>query len=199
MIAKNNFNSSTILVLILTLCFSCHTTKYSYSGDINGSLDFSKGKWLLNDIDAPFQIKESVYKVADAQFRELIGSRFKTVIESNEFLIPSNIPEDPSESLLRDLKNGTQYDFLIDIKTNALKNEIGSLQIGSIDTPQDNIATVNISVYDLNLLQKIYSSSVYGKLHITKDSKDFAFAKSANEIILTGIEKLLKKMRDNSN
>ena len=60
MIPKNNFNSSIILVFILALCFSCHTAKYSYSGDINGSLDFSKGKWLLNDIDAPFQIKQAI-------------------------------------------------------------------------------------------------------------------------------------------
>ncbi|MFD2529348.1 hypothetical protein [Polaribacter marinaquae] len=44
------------LLIILTTFLSCHFPSYRRSGNVNSSLDFRKGKWLLNNIESPKEV-----------------------------------------------------------------------------------------------------------------------------------------------
>lgn len=61
----------------------------------------------------------------------------------------------------------------------------------------ENVGEVNLTIYDLNLLEEIYSQSVVGTLFVPENQNNFALSKSANSIIATALEKIMKKIRRN--
>ena len=63
-----------------------------------------------------------------------------------------------------------------------------------IGAPKKNEAEVTVVIYDLNLLQKVYEQSVRGTLAVQKDNTDFKLAKSANDIIISGFKRIMKKL-----
>ena len=186
-----------IALLVLIVCVSCHTTKYTHSGNVTSMLDLQKGKWLLNTIDSSKDIQENLEKIATEEFRELLGDRFSVVSTTRRILIPRNIDNNPSKSILKDVKNGTGADFFIMISAKVIRDEIGDLQIGSVDNPVQNIGEITVDIYDLNLLERFYTHTAVGNLYVGKNSQDFAFAKSANNIVRKGLKRILKKIKKN--
>ena len=52
-----------------------------------------------------------------------------------------------------------------------------------------------MEVYDLNTLEIIYTRKVTGQVTINNsDNEDFAFVKSTNEIIISCLKKIMKKI-----
>ena len=185
-----------ILCLVILLG-SCHLPKYTYLGNVNAGLDFNKGRWLMNDIEAPQRIKANLTDIAIEDFTSLLGDRFSTVRDAKGALIPAEIPYNPSKTLLKDIRNGTGFDFFIDIKAKVNRDDIGDLQIGKTYSTKRNSAEVTLTVYDLNLMENIYSQTVVGTLNIDKNSRDFAFAKGANNLIISGFNRIMKKLEKN--
>lgn len=188
----------TLILLIIITFTSCHIPRYTYFGNVNSSLDFSKGRWLLNDIESSKNIKNNLTKIADKEFSKLLGNRFSILNETEGILIPRKITSNPSKSILKDIKNGTGFDFFINIRTETMSDEIGDIQIGHVYSKHENSVEINIEIYDLNLLEKIYSQSVIGNLSIPEDdNQDFAFAKGTNRMIINGFKKIMKKIKKN--
>jgi len=185
------------LLILAILLISCHVPKYTFSGDVNYKLDFSKGKWLLGDVKAPASITDKLTTNASEVFKRLLGDRFYTTRTVQNILIPAIISDVPSASVLDDIKNGTGFDYFISITTKGIRNDLGNIQIGDIDSPVKNTAEVILVIYDLNSLDEFYRQSVSGDLSIQKDTKDFAFAKSANDMIVSGLNKMMKTIEKN--
>jgi hypothetical protein len=186
------------LLIIITTITSCHFPSYIHSGDVNSSLDFRKGKWLLNNVESPKRISSILTKIANEEFSELLGENFSTLNQTKGILIPLNTTnKDLSKSTLKDIKNGTGFDFFINVKAKTNKNEIGDLQIGSVDSHLENNVEISIEIYDLNLLERFYFHSVIGSLSIQENNQDFAFAKGTENLIIKGFEKIMKKIKKN--
>ena len=188
----------TFILLLIISFTSCHIPKYTYSGNVNSSLDFSKGRWLLNDIESSKNIKNDLTKIADKGFSKLLGNRFSILNETQGILTPRKITSNPSKSILKDIKNGTDFDFFINIRTEKMSDEIGDIQIGHVYSKHENSVEIIIDIYDLKLLEKVYSTSAFGILSIPEDdNQDFAFAKGTNRMIISGFKKIMKKIKKN--
>lgn len=60
-----------------------------------------------------------------------------------------------------------------------------------------NIGEVTITIYDLNLLEEIYTQSVVGTLFVPENKNNLAFSKSSGDIIIRGLERIMKKIKKN--
>ena len=188
-----------ILTIIIISFLSCHFPNYRHSGNVNSSLDFRKGKWLLNNIESPKGVNYILTKIAREKFSKLLGERFSTLNESKGILVPliNNNNNNLRKSTLREIKNGTGFDYFINIKAKTNKNEIGDLQIGSVDSRLENNVEVSIEIYDLNLLERFYFHSVIGNLTVKENNQDFAFAKGTENLTIKGFKKIMKKIKKN--
>lgn len=187
------------ILLALIVITSCNSVKYTHSGDVNSRLDFRKGKWLLNDVTSFKNIrKEGLTEMANERFYELIGNRLLVVSNMQGLLIPSNISSSLDKSILKDIKNGTGYDYFIDIRTKNISNEVGVLGTGSSQTDlSKNIGEVTLSIYDLNMFEIIYSQTVVGKLVVSERDNDYALSKNSTLIIHSALKRIMNKIKKN--
>lgn len=188
-----------ILTLIITalLLASCHFPNYTHSGDVNAQINLKQGKWLLNEVEATKEIKEKLTLTAKKEFSNLLKNRFSVAKETKGILLPAKVSTNINKNTLKDIKNGTNYDFFITIKATIIANEIGDFQIGSISSPKENSGIVTVEIYNLNLLEKVYTQTVIGTLSIRKDNSDFAFAKGANNLIQNSLKRIIKNIKKN--
>ena len=186
------------LLIILTTFSSCHFPSYRHSGNVNSSLDFRKGKWLLNNIESPKEINYVLTKIAREKFSKILGKRFSTLNEAKNILVPQLKNKDSfNKSILKDIKNGTDFDYFINIRANTNKSEIGDVQIGPVYSRLENNVEISIEIYDLNLLERFYFHTVVGNLTIDENNQDFAFTKSVEKLTRKGFEKIMKKIKRN--
>ena len=187
------------ILLAVIVITSCNSVKYTHSGDVNSRLDFRKGKWLLNDVTFFKNIrKDGLTEMANERFSELLGNRLLVVSNMKGMLIPSNISASLDKSILKDIKNGTGYDYFIDIRTKNIANEVDIFGAGSSQTdPSKNIGEVTLSIYDLNMFKILYSQTVVGKLVVSEKDNDYALSKNSNLIIHSALKRIMKKIKKN--
>lgn len=188
------------LFLIIVFCFSsCHTPRYHYhQSSTPHGIDFREGKWLLNRVDAPEALRVKITEKIEEDFTEYLGSNLHNINNVPGLFMKYHIPLNPNKFILQDLKIGTGYDYFINIKAKAPHNEIGALQIGKIRESQKNQGEITIQIYDLNTEDIIYTQHIIGILQVEHDNKDFAFAKDANQIIMGGLKRILKRIEKTS-
>ena len=187
-----------ILILVILSLNSCHLSKYTLETRTPSYVDFRTGKWLLNDIQSSSRIKSILKKIAVENFEHFLKERLFDLSETNGIIVPKFIPLNPNKALLKDLKNGTAFDYFINIKSNSIKNELGSTQFGDNEDNDMNEGTITVEIYDLNTLQIIFRQKCFGSNGTKLFTKDFSFAKDANNLIIGGLEKIMKELKKNS-
>ena len=174
--------------------FSCQSAYYVH--DLESTpygLDYSHGKWLLNDIDAPYTIKNKLISLAKKEFSKHLGKSFHYLGDDKSIAL-SYVPIDPDTLLLKHLKKESQFDYLINIKGINIKNELGLTQHGYIDVYKQNVSETILQVYDLNSLETIYNRRVTAKVTPQENDEDFYFVKSVNGMIVKSLKKIFKKL-----
>ncbi len=191
------------LIVFLTIfsLLSCGNTKYTILYEKEKNIDFSQGKWILNE---PLTNNENgrIEYIALKGFKEILkDSLFELKELRKDRLISPALPFDLSEKELKDLKIGTDCDFLISIKSIIVKNEMGSFanvpNIGS--TIKTNQAESTIRIYDLNSLTLLSESTIIGKVEVEKneDDSDWDYVNTASTISMNGLTKLIRKYDKN--
>lgn len=162
-------------------------------------LDFTKGKWLLNKIEAPVDIKSQLTKIALHDFKCLNDNVIYTD-DINGLLLPKNIGLNPDRTILEILKNGTGYDFFINIKATVIRKDFGAIDLTPhrLNSGGKNQSKVTIEVYDLNIQEVIYSKEVLATVERQIDNQDVHLSKSSSSLILGGYKKLFKEIRQKS-
>lgn len=198
-----------IFILILT---SCHTASYYIDNPTHRTgVDFRTGEWLLNDIDCPEFTQEKLTTETLNFFNENTNNRIKQISKIHGLLIPSKIPLNPSKNQLKLLKDGTGFDFFINIKASKDKNDYGSFTLyESQKSSGKNVGSVILEVYDLNLQQIIYSKKAIGVSGKTADITNYnpnsskklidniAFFKSSNQLMFGALKKIFKDLKNTS-
>lgn len=187
-----------IFILLVTgmIASSCYLTKYTHSGDANSRLDFSQGKWLLNEIKASYYVKDKLFKITKKEFSELLGERLSVINETNDILISPNLKKSEiSKYWLREIKNGSNYDYFINITTRVYSDEIGDILLGEVIEPAHNSVTLKVEIYDLNLLERVYIHSVNADLNV--HGNGFAFAKSPENMLISSFKRVMRKIKKN--
>lgn len=116
--------------LSLIVLTSCHTA--SYINDIDSTpygLDYKQGKWLLNDITSPKDIKEKLTQIAYKGFYDKLGNNLKKAKDIKNLSLPF-VPIKPNTLILKQIKESTKFDYLINIESKSSKSDFGGLKIG---------------------------------------------------------------------
>lgn len=184
-----------LLFAILISLYSCNLPSYVFDnkGQTSG-LDFTKGKWLINHIDAPSDVSKQLTKYAKEDFEKYLPGRLFFIYEPKGLILPQKININPSKSLLKEIKKGSGFDYFINIRAGKLKDELGGIDItpNHFYTDRENKSEVIIEVYDLNLSQIIYSQKVIGSVATQKGNDEVQFSKSSGSLILGCYKKLMK-------
>jgi hypothetical protein len=156
-------------------------------------LDFTKGKWLLHNVDNKY-INEQAVK----DFKEFTGNRLGETSTAKGLLIVT-VPLQPDKQLLTDLYNGTGYDYYINIKDEITRDDIAAVEIGSNNIRSDDSAGVTLEIYDLKNKSIIYSQTVVGSTQKNPNATgDVNFYKPAASLLMGSYNRIIKGIRSKS-
>ena len=203
-----------LFLLVMFFLQSCHVPiKRDYQG-LSGALVFTQNKkWLVNNLysDLDSFEKERLNKKILHQFQALSKGNATSVDQAN--FLPSKISFNPDLEQLESFKTNSDFDYLVNIRTIKVQDQIASLELSQPFEYSRNEAFALLEIYDLKSLKKIYSqkatsevamegkrnnSDYYGEngLPNTHDSKDKGpfLNYSARTISVKNVNKILKNI-----
>ena len=187
-----------VLILLLT---SCGNTKYVSNFKKGKEIDFSNGKWILNKPYTNEDIKH-VYDISLKDFRSILGDSLLEIDDlRRDYLIDTKLPYHPTKQQLKDIRIGTNCDFIINCEIKLLKNEIGSIStpppFGTVT--RINEASVEVLIYDLNALELVSQSSITGraKLEISADDGGWDLVNPSTVIARKALSKIIGQYKKN--
>ncbi|MDT0645431.1 hypothetical protein RM545_01910 [Zunongwangia sp. F260] len=187
-----------LLVLILT---GCGGAKYNYNFDRGKKLNFSTGKWILNKPYTNYEDNDA-YSIAKNEFEEILGDSLLELVELRKTkLISEQLPLDPIKKELKEIKEFTGCDFLINIDSKVIRDEMGSFAHSSNfgTVTKYNEASTTIQIFNLNTLELISESTASGIVDETKTPEDdgflenFDYTTPGRILALKTIKKLIRK------
>jgi hypothetical protein len=201
------------IVLFLTIIqFSCQTKTYVFVNKTSRiGVDLRNGKWLLNEIDCHKNIRDKLTSEVIESLKPDLQDRLFFIKDVKSLLITRKTDLNPNKTKLKELRDGTGFDYFINIKARKNNNDLNTVEIYQDNTSSGkNESEVILEIYDLNLLEIIYSQRVVGT-----DSKDnqpsvwqtpksnklidnIDFYKSSNGLMLGSLKKILKDLKKKS-
>ncbi|CAM2765181.1 hypothetical protein SAMN05444143_103228 [Flavobacterium succinicans] len=193
-------------ILFLVLCFaslsSCNLPSYVlYNPGQTTGVDFTSGKWLLNEIDAPANCTKHLKETSIRDFKILLGDRLNYVSDvSGLLLTQKKIPLQPSKQIITEIRKGTNYDFFINIKAIETRNDFGSIDWTPRKMSKEGINSneVTIEIYDLKNSQIIYTQKVIASVGRQNDNNDVHISKTSRSLIIGAYNKLKKDIENKS-
>ncbi|WP_066217681.1 hypothetical protein [Formosa haliotis] len=168
--------TKTLFFLICTtFLLGCGNTKYTYNYEKGKHIDFSKGKWILNDFPTTNNKKSDINTIALSEFKTILDDSLFTLHQiRKENITAKEIPFNPSTETLKDLKRNTHCDYLINIKSIIEKEDMSSFAHAprTGNTIKTNQAQSTVKIYDLNTGSLLSESTVIGTATVKKDSED---------------------------
>lgn len=160
-------------------------------------LDFSKGEWLLGNIEINANVEEKFTEMVVEDFKTILDTRLKKA-ENQKKMLLGKTPLNPTEKQIEDLKTGTGFDFYINIKCNSGTTDLSNFNWteNSYFKSQYDFATLTIEIYDLNLQKIVYSLAAkcsMEKRSIILNDKSYFTIKSSYKKIFQNIKKLHKQ------
>lgn len=157
-------NTTLLFFASIFICLSsCTTASYTFATGQRTGVDFTSGKWLLNELDSPNGPKDKLTEESLKYFKKHLGERLFYIHDVRGLLIAQKINLNPGKTKLKELRDGTGFDFFINISTKKTKSDFSSLELYQNDNEKGrNEGSVTVEIYDLNLQQIIYSQNVIG-------------------------------------
>ncbi|QOG02416.1 hypothetical protein [Flavobacterium sp. MDT1-60] len=204
-------NFKLLSIVFALLLSSCQTPHYMFMTGQRTGVDFTTGKWLLNEVDSPKNSKEKMTAESLKFFRKNLGERVFYINDVNGLLVTRKIHLNPNNVKLKELKDGTGFDFFINISTKKNKNDFSTIELYQYDSESGkNEAEVTLEIYDLNLQQIIYSQNIVGitgkasteSMWQTEKSDKLAdnitFYKNADNLMLGALKRIFKDLNKRS-
>lgn len=163
----------------------------------NLKLDFSKGEWLLGNIEINANVEEKFTEMVVEDFKTILDTRLKKAVNQKKLLL-GKTPLNPTKKQIEDLKTGTSFDFFINIKCNSGTTDLSDFNWteNSYFKSQDDFATLTIEIYDLNLQGIVYSQAAkcsMEKRSVILNDNSYFTIKSSYKKIFQNIKKLHKQ------
>jgi hypothetical protein len=196
-------NNKGILILLLALILaSCGGAKYNYNFEKGKNINFNDGKWILNKTYTNYKNNDA-YSFAKNEFEDILGDSLFELIELRKTkLISNELPLNPSKKQLEEIQKFTNCDFLINIESKILQNQMGSIATHSTKfgkVTKYNEASTTIKIYDLNSLEIISEATSIGTVKVSRTSEDkkffevFEYTASGMLLAINSIKKLIRK------
>jgi hypothetical protein len=112
----------------------------------------------------------------------------------------SNIPFNPTKEEMLDIKKATLCDYLINIKSRVLSDQmssfVGSAGVGA--AIRENAASTTIRIFDLNRLELISEATISGRdKRILSEEFDYGRSTSVSAIKQMGAIRLINQYNKN--
>lgn len=157
-----------IIAFFVVISFlSCNTNHFVlYNIDQTNGLDFSKGKWLIGDVNVDAHFKDELTALVFKDFNSYLGERVKQSSSERSLLIANKVPTQPSKVEIEKLRIGTGYDYYINIKCQNTRNDISDFKLIEHDyyLKQMSFAQIILEVYDLKQGKIVYSQTARGNI-----------------------------------
>ncbi len=189
------------ILIILFIFISCSFTSYRFDDQKpRTGVDFTTGKWLLNNIESPSSIQEKLVEKSTKDFEAILGNRFSYRPLSSGLILPPKMDFPLDKTMLKKIKLGSGYDYFINIKAEQIRNDFGSIDLtpGRFNNGGENSNQVSIEIYDLNTATLIYSQRVIASVGKPTDNRDVNFSKTSNSMLFKAYEKLVKDLKSKS-
>ena len=137
-----------------------------YDG-LSKTLVFTQNKkWLINkvysDLDATQD--EQLNKRILETFNKLSNGNAESVDEARKNnLLASIISFAPDLEQLQSLKENSGFDYIVNVRTKTIKDQLGILELEKPTLYSKNSAFAIVEVYDLKTLKKIYYQKAYSE------------------------------------
>ncbi|HAO08543.1 MAG TPA: hypothetical protein DCQ50_16555 [Chryseobacterium sp.] len=180
---------------------SCYYPVRKDYGIYSKSLVFSKDqKWLINNINTTVDEhhKEMMTSATMKLFNELSGGKaYDLKTAKSENLISHDIPFSPEAEDLEDLKNNSDFNFLVNIYTFKVRNGLDHT-LGVQYEYNKNETFAMMDVYDIKTLKKIYTLKAYSEVSVEKGEKATIFTPSTEMMTMKNFRSLLKSVKKNA-
>nr|WP_322624907.1 hypothetical protein [uncultured Flavobacterium sp.] len=190
-----------LVVLSLLAFMACSVPSYTLKNPVSQpGLDFSQGRWLLNDEGTGYNYQQ-IYKVAKKDFGKQLGDRLNMVSTTSGLMLQKKIPFNPTKAQILEMYNGTQYDYLINIKTRTIKDELATVDLTNhnIKNNDERINSLALEVYDLKRGEIIYSQTAQGVTsRNNKTNSDVTFYRSNDGMLIGCYNKIFKDIKSKS-
>ena len=166
---------------------------------------------MLNELDCPKYSRDKLTTEVTKSFQDHLQNRLFYINNVNGLLIARKINLNPNKALLKELKDGTSFDFFINIKARKNKSDFSVVELyQNENTIGANQSEVILEIYDLNLSEIIYSQQVIGSDSPKKESSvwaskksdklidNIAFYRTSNKLMLGSLKKILKDLKKKS-
>lgn len=190
---------------------ACQPPAYIFTTGQRTGVDFTQGKWLLNELDCPNGPKEKMAEKTLEFFRDNLHDRLFYINDVKDLLVTRKIYLNPNSIKLKELKDGTGFDFFINISTKKNKSDFSTIELYQTDEESGkNEAFVILEIYDLNLQQVIYSQKVIGitnkdntkSMWETEKSRklidNVTFYKNSEKLMQGALKKIFKDLKKRS-
>ncbi len=193
------------LLLILISALAMQSCFVNAKRDYNGyskNLVFNKNdKWLINNIytDLSSMDKERLNKETLETFNELSArNAYNLEKAKSESLISGKISFSPEIEEIEQLKNSTNFNYLVNIYTKKIRNGLAVLETSEQREYASNEAFAIIEIYDIKNLKKVYYQKVYSSQTREKQTKGPSFQYSSETLSKKNLMKILKDIKKNA-
>lgn len=190
------------LLLILFTLQSCYYPVKKDYGIYSKSLVFSKDqKWLINTIRTGVDShhREMMDKETLKLFNELSnGQAYTLQMAKSQNIIQDNIPFQPENEDLETLKNTSDFNFLVNISTIKVRNDLDTSGAGEQFDYQRNETSAIMDVYDIRTMKKIYSFKASSLVSVEKGEKVTIFTPTSEMMTMKNFRSLLKSIKKNA-
>ncbi len=188
--SKINMKKISFYLILIFVLQSCHVpVNRDYKG-LSGALVFTQNKkWLINNIysDLNSVEREKMNVQILNSFNSLSKGNATSIDEAvSKNLLPAKISLNPDLEQLESLKNNSDFDYLVNVRTKKVADQIASLELSQPYQFSKNEAYAILEVYDLKTSKKIYSqkasseTSMEGKKTYPEYSAEQLNAERAN-------------------
>lgn len=165
-----------LFLLLIVALQSCHVpVKRDYEG-FSGSLVFNQNKkWLINNLysDLNSTDKERLNLLILEKFNSLSKGNAVSVDEANSGnLLPTKISFNPNLEQLEDLQTNSDFDYVVNIRTIRVRDQIASLEVSQPFQYSKNEAFALLEIYDLKTLKKIYSQKASSEVSLEGETNN---------------------------
>ncbi len=198
-----NCNTVRNIIIFLLLAFSlssCVLSKFTpVSNEIYSGVDFSKGRWLLNSVDAHWRQKPSMDSEILARLKKIKPDSLYFINDVDlKYISNKNLQFNISKEVLELLDKTTDFDFIINTRARILKDDAGPIQLVPRYEEESSMAEFEIAIYDTKTQKRIYSLKMSGKVTIKPNNEKFLLSDSGSTLLHKCIKKGLNRLKKNS-
>jgi hypothetical protein len=187
----------TLYFLLLSFLSSCNVTHYFlHSTEKVNSLDFTKGTWLIGDIEVDQNTKTKLTRLVIADFSNYLGRRVKYSMDERKHIVTKEVPLKLDKLAILELKKGADSDYYVNIKCKNAKNDFSNFEFKNhfYYKKQMTYAEVILEVYDLNKGEIIYSRASGGCLE-----EELSITNQPTSVVIIGCyKKIINDIKKNS-